>query len=80
MEGDQNQYEKTRRLAEGYDDWSIKLWNATNVALYHVCKQYGIEVPEVPGGSKDQTKSSIPLLKGFRDVTSTECHIMDDIR
>ncbi|CAL1141754.1 unnamed protein product [Cladocopium goreaui] len=49
LEGDQNQYEKARRLAEGYDDWSIKLWNATNVALYHVCKQYGIEVPEVPG-------------------------------
>ena len=32
MEGDQNQYEKARRLAEGYDDWSIKLWNATTVA------------------------------------------------
>eukprot|EP00435_Cladocopium_sp_Y103_P063180 s972_g24.t1 len=60
-----NQYEKTRRLADGYDDWSIKLWiklwNATKVALYHVCKQYGIEVP---GGSKDQeAKLSIPLLK-----------------
>lgn len=64
------QYEKSRRLAEGYDDWSIKLWNVSKLALHHVCQQYGLTVP---GGNeaKDQdAMPSIPLLKGFREVPS----------
>ena len=65
-----NHYEKTRRLAEGYDDWSIKLWNATTLALYHVCKQYGVEVPGGLEGKTKEATPSIPLLRGFRPTPS----------
>eukprot|EP00438_Fugacium_kawagutii_P026444 Skav202755 [mRNA] locus=scaffold326:31153:32496:+ [translate_table: standard] len=64
------QYEKSRRLAEGYDDWSIKLWNLSKLALHHVCQQYGLTVPGGNEGKDQDAMPSIPLLKGFREVPS----------
>ena len=61
-------YESTRRLAEGYDDWTVKLWNATKQVLWLTCKRFGMEVPGGHGAKDEEAEPRIPLRKGFREV------------
>ena len=61
-------YETTRRLAEGYDDWTMKLWNATKQVLWLTCKKFGIEVPGGHDAKDEEAQPRIPLRKGFREV------------
>ena len=62
------QYAKTHRLVEGYDEWSMKLWIATRLMLHYVCKKYGIEVPFGHEIKDKEATSSIPMLKGLREI------------
>eukprot|EP00434_Breviolum_minutum_P020551 symbB.v1.2.018121.t3/scaffold1433.1/size119041/1 len=62
------QYAKTHRLVEGYDDWSMKLWIAARLMLHYVCKKYGIEVPFGHEIKDKEATSSIPMLKGLREI------------
>ena len=60
--------QKTHRLVEGYDDWSMKLWIAARLMLHYVCKKYGIEVPFGHEIKDKEATSSIPMLKGLREI------------
>lgn len=60
--------ERTRRLAEGYDSWALKLWSAMKQMMFVVYKKYNLEVPGGHDANDQEATASIPLRKGFRPL------------